>query len=75
MDGKKLITASELLNRLCEVDIPLQDVKEVPSEAPIKLPASPDSYTLGTKPADLLELDDAVLAKEERIRTQSNVGA
>jgi hypothetical protein len=71
LDGKKLITTSELLNRLCEVDIPLQDVKEVPSEAPIKLPARPDSYTLGTKPADLLELDDAVLAKEERIRLKA----
>ncbi len=56
---------------LCEVVIPLQDVKEVPSEAPIKLPTRPDRYTLSTKSADLLELDDAVLAKEERIRLRA----
>ncbi len=46
-------------------------IKEVPSEAPIKLPTRPDRYTLGTKSADLLELDDAVLAKEERIRLKA----
>ena len=53
---------------MCKVVIPLQDVKEVPSEAPIKLPTRPDSYTLGTKSADLLDFDDAVLTKEECIR-------
>jgi len=56
---------------MCKVVIPLQDVKEVPSEAPIKLPTRPDSYTLGTKPADLIEFDDALLAKEERIRLKA----
>jgi hypothetical protein len=56
---------------LCKVVIPLQDVKEVPSEAPIKLPTRPDSYTLGTTSADLLELDNAMLAKEERIRLKA----
>jgi hypothetical protein len=69
--NKHQYTASELLKHLCEVVIPLQDVKEVPSEAPIKLPTRPDRYTLGTKSADLLELDDAVLAKEERIRLKA----
>ncbi len=48
--------------------IPLQDVNKVPDQAPIKLPTRPDNYTLGTKSADLLGLDDAVLAKEERMR-------
>jgi hypothetical protein len=61
-------TASELLKHLCEVVISLQDVKKVPSQAPIKLLNRPDNYTLGTKSADLLGLDDAVLAKEEHIR-------
>jgi hypothetical protein len=32
-------TASELLKHLCEVVIPLQNVKEVPNQAPIQLPA------------------------------------
>jgi hypothetical protein len=48
----------ELLKHLCEVAIPLQDVKEVPDQAPIKLPAQPASFTLGTKSADLIELDN-----------------
>jgi hypothetical protein len=69
--SKHQYTASELLKHLCKVVIPLQDVKEVPIEAPIKLPTRPDSYTLGTKSADLLGLDDAVLAKEERIRLKA----
>ena len=30
-----------------------------------------DSYTIGTKSADLLELDDAVLTKEKRIRLKA----
>ncbi len=81
MDGKKLITrfsknkhrytASELLKHLCKIFILLQDVKEVPSEAPIKLPTRPDNYALGTKSADLLGLDNAVLTKEERIRLKA----
>jgi hypothetical protein len=58
----------ELLKHLCEVVIPLQDVKEVPNQAPIKLPAQPDSFMLGTKSADLIELDNGAMAREERIR-------
>ncbi len=61
-------TASELLKHLCEVVIPLQNVKEVPIQAPIKLPTRPDSFTLGTKSADLIQLDDGSLAREEQIR-------
>jgi hypothetical protein len=61
-------TASELLKHLCEVVIPLQDVNKVPDQVPIKLPTWPDNHTLGTKLADLLGLDNAVLAKEEHMR-------
>ena len=43
-------------------------MKEVPDQPPIKLPARPDSFTLGTKLADLIQLDDGALAREERIR-------
>ncbi len=64
-------TASELLKHLCEVVIPLQNVKEVPNQAPIKLPTRPDSFTLGTKSADLIQLDDVALAREEQIRLNS----
>ena len=58
----------DLLKHLCEVVIPLQDVKEVPNQAPIKLPAQPDSFMLGTKSAYLIELDNGAMAREERIR-------
>jgi hypothetical protein len=66
--NKHQYTALELLKHLCEVDIPLQDVKEVPNQAPIKLPAQPDRFTLGTKSADLIELDNGAMARKERIR-------
>jgi hypothetical protein len=46
-------TALELLKHLCEVVIPLPNVKEVPNQAPIKLPTWPDSFMLGTKSADV----------------------
>ncbi len=53
--------------------IPLQDVEEVPtSQAPIKLPTCTDTYTLGTKSADLIAfLDNAALEKEDSIRLKS----
>ena len=66
--NKHQYTALELLKHLCEVVIPLQEVKEVPKQAPIKLPAQPDSFMLGTKSADLIQLDDRALAREECIR-------
>ena len=61
-------TASELLKHLCEIVIPLEDINEVPKQAPIKLPTRPDNFTLGTKSADLIQLDNGALAREERIR-------
>jgi hypothetical protein len=66
--NKHQYTASELLKHLCEVVIPLQAVKEVPNQAPIKSPTRLDSFTLGTKSADLIQLDDGALAREECIR-------
>jgi hypothetical protein len=66
--NKHQYTALELLKHLCEVVIPLQDIKEVTNQAPIKLPARPDSFTLGIKLADLIELDNGAMAREERIR-------
>jgi hypothetical protein len=53
---------------MCKVIIPLQDVKEVPNQPSIKLPARPDSYTLQTKSSNLIQLDDGALAREEPIR-------
>ncbi len=38
------------------------------NQAPIKLPTRPDSFTLGTKLADLIELDNRAMAREECIR-------
>jgi hypothetical protein len=43
-------------------------MKKVPYQPPIKLPARPDSFTLGTKLADLIQLDVGALAREERIQ-------
>ncbi len=66
--NKHQYTALELLKHLCEVVTSLQDVKKVPNQAPIKLLALPDSFTLGTKSADLIELHNGAMAREEHIR-------
>jgi hypothetical protein len=66
--NKHQYTASELLKHLCEIVIPLEDINKVPKQAPIKLPTRPDDFTLGTKSADLIQLDNGALAREERIR-------
>jgi hypothetical protein len=71
LKNKHQYTALELLKHLCEVVIPLQEVKEVPKQAPIELLTRPDSFMLGTKSADLIQLDDRALAKEECIRLNS----
>jgi hypothetical protein len=65
--NKHQYTASELLKHLCEIVIPLEDINEVPKQAPIKLPTRPDDFTLGTKSADLIQLDNGALSREERI--------
>ncbi len=66
--NKHQYTAAELLKHMCKVVIPLQDVKEVPNQPPIKLPTGPDSFTLGTKSSNLIQLDDGALVREECIR-------
>ncbi len=48
--------------------MPLKEVEEVPNQALIKLPARPDSFTLGTKLTDLIELDNGAMARQECIR-------
>jgi hypothetical protein len=53
---------------LCEVVIPLQDIKEVSNQALIKLPTRPASFTLRTISADLIQTDNGILAREEHIR-------
>jgi hypothetical protein len=56
--NKHQYTASELLKHLCEIVIPLQDIKEVPNQALIKLPTWLGSFMLRTKSADLIQLDN-----------------
>ncbi len=53
---------------LCKIVIPLQDVKEVPNQPPIKLLTRPNSFTLGTKSSNLIQLNDGAWATEEHIR-------
>jgi hypothetical protein len=66
--NKHQYTALELFKHLCKAVLPLQDLKEVPNQAPVKLPTQLDSFTLGTILADLIKLDDGALAREQRIR-------
>ena len=65
---KHQYTALKLLKHLCEVVIPLQKCKRGTQSGTFKLPAQPDSFMLGTKSADLIELDNGAMAREERIR-------
>lgn len=66
-------TPSELLKHLVETVIPLKDSKSVPEEPPIDLPTRPDLKLIGTKSADLVRLDNSVLAREERIRLEAMI--
>ena len=53
---------------MINVVIPLADNEIVPSKAPVNLPTRPDTFTLGKKSADLVALDNSMLAREERVR-------
>ena len=53
---------------MCEIVITLEDINKVPKQALIKLPTWPGDFTIGTKSADLIQLDNGALAREECIR-------
>ena len=59
---------AELVHHLINVVIPLTDNEIAPSKAPVNLPTCPDTFTLGTKSADLVALENSMLAREERVR-------
>ena len=47
--------------------ITLADNEIVPSTATVNLPTRPDTFKLGTKLADLIALDNSMLAREESL--------
>ena len=59
---------SELLQHLINVVIPLQQTEIVPSEPPVHLPTRTNNWTIGTKSADLIALDNSSLAQVQRVR-------
>ena len=62
--NKHTYQPEELLQHLIKVVITLADDEIVPSKAPVNLPTHPDTFTLGTKSADLVALDNSMLARE-----------
>ena len=58
---------------MINIVIPLVDNEIVPSKAPVNLPTRPDTFTLGTKSADLVALDNYMLAREERVRLNAMI--
>ena len=71
--NKNTYQPAELSQHLINVVIPLADNEIVPSKAPVNLPIRPDTFTLGTKSADLVALDNSMLAREERVRLNAVV--
>ena len=61
------------LQHLINLVIPLADNEIVPSKAPVNLPTHPDTFTLGTKSADLVALDNYMLAREHRVRLNATI--
>ena len=53
---------------MINVVIPLANNEILPRKAPVKLPTRPDTFTLGTKSADLVALDNSMLAREDCVR-------
>ena len=66
--GNHTYQLAELLQHLICVVIPLEATNTVPAKAPCNLPMRPDTFTLGTKSADLIALDNSMLAREECVR-------
>ena len=66
--NKHTYQPAKLLHHLIKIVIALADNEIVPSKAHVNLPTRPDTFTLGTKSAYLLELDNSMLDREERVR-------
>ena len=70
---KNTYQPAKLLHHLINVVIPLADNEIVPSKAPVNLPTRPDTFTLGTKSADLVALDNSMLDREELVRLNAMI--
>ena len=66
--NKYQYSPSELLQHLVNIVIPLQQTEIVPSETPVHLPTRTNNWTIGTKSADLIALDNSSLAQVQRVR-------
>ena len=64
---------ADILQHLINVVITLADIEIVPSKAPVNLPTRPNTFPLGTKSADLVALDNSMLAREERVRLNAMI--
>ena len=71
--NKHTYQPAELLQHLINVVIPLADNEIIPSKAPVNLPTHPDTFTLGTKSADLVALENSMLDREERVRLNAMI--
>ena len=58
---------------MINVVIPLADNEIVPSKAPVNLLTRPDTFTLGTKSADLVALDNSMSARKEGVRLNAMI--
>ena len=65
--SKHTYQPAEFLQNFINVVIPLADNEIVPITTPVNLPTRPDTFTLGTKSANLLALENSILAREERV--------
>jgi hypothetical protein len=62
---------SELFEHFVTKVIPMEATHAVPDKPPINLPKRPDELKIGTKSAGLIDLDNTLLAKEDRIRIEA----
>lgn len=65
--GNYHYSATELLQHLIKVCIPLSR-RKIPKQRPLELPPPPKAYKLGTKSADLEEIETTTLEKEDKFR-------
>ena len=71
--NKHTYQQAELLQHLINVIIPLTDNEIVPSKAPVNPPTRPDTFTLGTKLANLVARDNSMLAREKCVRLNAMI--